>query len=64
VIAIAVTAASFAGFALIFTVFAKLFPMVSVWEIEDGWGHTAEPITDGAAHAATASTVRAGSADD
>lgn len=31
-----ITAASFAGFALIFTLFAKLFPIVSVWEMEEG----------------------------
>lgn len=32
-----ITAASFAGFALIITVFAKVFPIVSVWEMEEGW---------------------------
>lgn len=35
-IEIAVTLASFAGFALVFTVFAKVFPVVSVWEMEEG----------------------------
>ncbi len=34
---ISITAAAFAGFALIFTLFAKLFPIISVWEIEEGW---------------------------
>ncbi|MBI2935599.1 MAG: polysulfide reductase NrfD [Chloroflexi bacterium] len=33
----AITAASFGGFALIFTLFAKLFPIVSVWEMNEGW---------------------------
>jgi len=32
----AITAGSFASFCLIFAVFAKLFPMVSLWEIEEG----------------------------
>ena len=34
---ISITAASFAGFALIFTLFAKLFPLISVWEVAEGW---------------------------
>ncbi|GAB4325424.1 MAG: polysulfide reductase NrfD [Dehalococcoidia bacterium] len=34
---IAITAGALAGFALIFTAFAKLFPIVSVWEIAEGW---------------------------
>ncbi len=34
---ISITAAAFAGFALLFTVFAKLFPIISVWEVEEGW---------------------------
>ena len=32
---IAVTVAAFAGFAMIITIFAKLFPIVSVWEMEE-----------------------------
>lgn len=32
-----ITAASFAGFGLLITVFAKFFPIISVWEIEDEW---------------------------
>lgn len=34
---VSITAAAFGGFALIFTLFAKLFPIVSVWEMEEGW---------------------------
>jgi Ni/Fe-hydrogenase subunit HybB-like protein len=34
---IAITVASFAGFALIFTVFAKVLPLISVWEMKEGW---------------------------
>jgi Ni/Fe-hydrogenase subunit HybB-like protein len=37
-----ITAASFAGFALIITGFAKLFPIISISEMEEGWEH-AEP---------------------
>ncbi len=35
----AITAASFGGFALLITLFAKLFPIVSVWEMKEGWEH-------------------------
>ncbi|TAK20675.1 MAG: polysulfide reductase [Chloroflexota bacterium] len=34
-----ITAAAFAGFGLIFTLFAKTFPILSVWEIKEGWEH-------------------------
>jgi Ni/Fe-hydrogenase subunit HybB-like protein len=34
---LAVVAASFAGFALVFTLFAKLFPLISIWEMREGW---------------------------
>jgi Ni/Fe-hydrogenase subunit HybB-like protein len=34
---LAITIAAFAGFALIFTLFAKLFPLISVWEMKEGW---------------------------
>jgi Ni/Fe-hydrogenase subunit HybB-like protein len=33
---IAIVVASFAGFALIFTLFAKLFPIVPIWEVNQG----------------------------
>ncbi len=33
---VAITVASFAGFGLIITLFAKLFPIVSIWELEEG----------------------------
>ncbi len=33
----AITAASFGGFALVFTLFTKLFPIISVWEMKEGW---------------------------
>ncbi|MBW7881301.1 MAG: polysulfide reductase NrfD [Caldilineaceae bacterium] len=32
-----ITVSSFAGFALIFTLFAKLFPLISAWEMKEGW---------------------------
>jgi len=32
-----ITAAAFAGFALLFIVFARIFPVMSVWEIKEGW---------------------------
>ncbi|MBI3973799.1 MAG: polysulfide reductase NrfD [Chloroflexi bacterium] len=34
---ISITVAAFAGFALLFTLFAKLFPIVSAWEVAEGW---------------------------
>ena len=34
-----ITAASFSGFALLYVVFAKLFPIISIWEIEEGREH-------------------------
>ncbi|MBI2867287.1 MAG: polysulfide reductase NrfD, partial [Chloroflexi bacterium] len=37
-----VTLASFAGFALVITLFAKLFPIVSVSEMKEGWERVAE----------------------
>ncbi len=39
---ILITLASFAGFALIITIFTKLFPIISVWEMEEGWAEEAE----------------------
>ena len=36
-IEVALTVASFAGFALVFTLFTKLFPIVSLWEMKEGW---------------------------
>ncbi|MBI2938798.1 MAG: polysulfide reductase NrfD, partial [Chloroflexi bacterium] len=38
---ISITAGGFAGFALAFTLFAKLFPIISVWEVAEGWEHEA-----------------------
>ncbi len=32
-----ITAAAFAGFALLFVLFARVFPVISVWEVEEGW---------------------------
>ncbi len=32
-----ITAAAFAGFALVFIVLARLFPVISVWEVAEGW---------------------------
>jgi molybdopterin-containing oxidoreductase family membrane subunit len=34
---ILITVGSFAGFALIITLFAKLFPIISIWEMKEGW---------------------------
>ena len=34
---VAITAATFGGFALVFTLFTKFFPVVSLWEMEEGW---------------------------
>ncbi len=39
---ILITVACFAGFALIITLFAKLFPIVSVWEMKEGWERASE----------------------
>jgi len=30
-----ITAAGFAGFALLFALFAKVFPVVSIWEVRE-----------------------------
>jgi hypothetical protein len=32
-----ITAAAFSGFALLFVLLARVFPVVSVWEVEEGW---------------------------
>ena len=32
-----ITAAAFAGFALVFALLARFFPVISVWEVEEGW---------------------------
>jgi molybdopterin-containing oxidoreductase family membrane subunit len=32
-----ITAAGFAAFALVFVFLARIFPVISVWEIEEGW---------------------------
>lgn len=34
---IAITVASFGGFALTLTLFTKLFPIIPVWEMKEGW---------------------------
>lgn len=39
---IVITLASFAGFALVITLFAKLFPIISVWEMREGWEQSAQ----------------------
>jgi molybdopterin-containing oxidoreductase family membrane subunit len=36
-IELTITAASFAGFCLLVTLFAKFFPIISVWELEEEW---------------------------
>ena len=32
-----ITVAAFAAFALVFVIFARIFPVISVWEVEEGW---------------------------
>jgi molybdopterin-containing oxidoreductase family membrane subunit len=32
-----ITAAAFAGFALLFVLMARFFPVISMWEVEEGW---------------------------
>ncbi|MGZ8641330.1 MAG: NrfD/PsrC family molybdoenzyme membrane anchor subunit, partial [Actinomycetota bacterium] len=32
-----ITAAAFAAFALVFVIFARIFPVISVWEVQEGW---------------------------
>lgn len=34
---ISISLAAIAAFALLFTLFAKVFPIISVWEVEEGW---------------------------
>ena len=36
---ISITVAAFAWFSLLFTLFSKLFPVISVWEVAEGWEH-------------------------
>jgi molybdopterin-containing oxidoreductase family membrane subunit len=43
VVEILITVGSFAGFALIITVFAKFFPIISIEEMAEGWEHAGEP---------------------
>jgi len=40
-----ITAAAFAAFALLFVIFTRLFPVISVWEVEEGWELEAEQTT-------------------
>jgi Ni/Fe-hydrogenase subunit HybB-like protein len=60
---LAITLASFAGFAMVFTLFAKLFPIVSVWEIEEGAGHEAATRPAGAVAPAGAALQPGGAGD-
>jgi molybdopterin-containing oxidoreductase family membrane subunit len=43
---ISLTAAEFAAFVLLFIVFAKLFPIVSIWEIKEGDERDIDAVTD------------------
>jgi molybdopterin-containing oxidoreductase family membrane subunit len=43
---ILITGGSLAGFALVITVFAKLFPIVSVWEMSEGYEAAAVPAAE------------------
>jgi Ni/Fe-hydrogenase subunit HybB-like protein len=44
VVEVVITIASFAGFALIITLFAKFFPIISIEEMAEGWGPDAEEL--------------------
>ncbi|MBI2953028.1 MAG: polysulfide reductase NrfD [Chloroflexi bacterium] len=39
---ISITAAAFAGFSLLYVLFTKFFPVVSMWEVKEGMGERAE----------------------
>jgi Ni/Fe-hydrogenase subunit HybB-like protein len=54
-----ITVASFAGFALLITLFAKFFPIVSVWEMREGWEHSAQAV-EAAPAAGKAAPAQAG----
>jgi len=58
---IALTVASFGGFALVFTLFTKLFPIVSLWEMKEGWAreheHAAAPARAAGGMVATPATL-------
>lgn len=55
-----ITAAAFAAFALVFVIFARIFPVISVWEIEEGWEREREttPAPEGELQPAGAMTAR------
>jgi len=38
-----ITAAAFAGFALLYALFSKFFPIISMWEVSEGALEAAEP---------------------
>ncbi len=38
-----ITAAAFSAFALLFVVLARFFPVISVWEVEEGWERVTVP---------------------
>ncbi len=40
VVELLITLASFAGFGLLITLFCKLFPIISIWEMQEGWERT------------------------
>jgi molybdopterin-containing oxidoreductase family membrane subunit len=41
-----ITAAAFAAFGLVFVIFARIFPVISVWEVAEGWEVEATRRTD------------------
>ena len=43
---VSVTAAEFAAFALLYIVFAKVFPLVSIWEVKEADERDVEAVTD------------------
>ncbi|MBI4199884.1 MAG: polysulfide reductase NrfD [Chloroflexi bacterium] len=57
---LAVTGASFGGFVLVFTLFTKLFPIISVWEMREGWERARQPAGAGLAAAPAALSPDAG----
>jgi Ni/Fe-hydrogenase subunit HybB-like protein len=45
---VSISLAAIAAFALLFTLFAKVFPIISVWEVEEGWEQEAASDMEGA----------------
>jgi len=48
---LAITAGAFAGFILLYTLFSKIFPIVSEWELAEAQSKRANPTPEGGRHA-------------